>query len=191
MTPAGMQILVACTGNLCRSPYAEAVLAGALDGSAHRVVSAGTRAVAGRAPHPSIERLISAVGLPAATHSPRQLQPLLVDSADLVLVMTRQQRSEVLRSVPRALRKTFTLKEFAWMCAHAPADVASSAGLVDSAFAARSLLPSSLRGAAETTAPTGHLDVADPYGRDDAAFLTMAREIDAAVASIAPVLLRC
>lgn len=46
-------------------------------------------------------------------HRARQLTVQDVEDADLILTMERLHRSEVVQLVPRALKRTFTLREFA------------------------------------------------------------------------------
>ncbi|MCF6508472.1 hypothetical protein E9549_13795 [Blastococcus sp. MG754426] len=78
-----------------------------------RLVSAGTRAVAGSAMHPRSALVISGFGGDPEGFVARQLEPWMVTEADLVLTLTRDHRREVLELVPRALARTFTLREAA------------------------------------------------------------------------------
>lgn len=104
-------ILVVCTGNVCRSPLAEATLRKqpGLDGLTIR--SAGTGVVP---EHPMCERALAILansGDPAVHHRPRALTPGLLENADLVLVAAYEHRAAVALMRPTARRKTFTLKE--------------------------------------------------------------------------------
>ena len=56
-----------------------------------------------------LERL----GARADGFASRALEAEMVDDADLILTATREHRSEVLSRHPNALRRTFTLREFA------------------------------------------------------------------------------
>lgn len=96
------RLLVLCTGNICRSPYLAALLAEGLADRDVLVESAGTGAVVGSGMHPESLRRWGSRGrshaIPAAP-SPaldvqafraRQLTPLMVEAADLVIGATRQ-----------------------------------------------------------------------------------------------------
>ncbi|PRY66015.1 low molecular weight protein-tyrosine-phosphatase [Halomonas ventosae] len=100
-------ILVVCTGNICRSPVAAAMLARALP--ALRVESAGLGALVGYGVEPTARALAEADGLDVAGHQARQLTAEMVRQADLVLVMSDGQRQAVADLVPEALGKTLLL----------------------------------------------------------------------------------
>ena len=111
-------ILVVCTANLCRSPYAAASLRALiehtelLDGIS--VVSAGTEAMAG---HPICELAAQSLvehQIPArffATHSSRSLTVGKINRAGLILTAERAHRSSVNRLVPGSQSRTFTILE--------------------------------------------------------------------------------
>ena len=120
-SPEVFRLLFVCTGNICRSPFAQfhtRFLLGARLGPwarAFSVQSAGTSAVRGHRMHDDSRAQLSTrrdhpdVGAFTA----RQLPDRDVLLADLVLTMTREHRSTVLGDVPKALPTTFTLREFA------------------------------------------------------------------------------
>ena len=115
------RLLYVCTGNICRSPFAQfhtRFLLGARLGPwahAFAVHSAGVSAVRGHGMHEDTRaQLASRRDHPdVAAFAARQLPDRDVLLADLVLTMTRDHRSTVLGDVPRALPTTFTLREFA------------------------------------------------------------------------------
>lgn len=82
-------ILVLCTGNICRSPMAEAVLRTRLAKDAIRVGSAGTGALVGYPADPLAVEVAHEFGFDLSQHRGRQATTPLLTSADLVLVMTR------------------------------------------------------------------------------------------------------
>ena len=112
-------MLIVCTGNICRSALAErlgrAFLAEVMGDAAGavRLVSAGTRAVIGSAMHPHSALVLGGYGAEPGDFRARQLAESIVKDADLTLTMTREHRREVLRYAPRALSRTFTLREAA------------------------------------------------------------------------------
>jgi protein-tyrosine phosphatase len=113
------RILVVGVGNISRSPLVERHLRHRLDqvlgdaAGAVEVSSAGARAVSG-----AIMSIPAALELERMGGTPngfaaRQLTRELMREADLVLTATRALRSRVLEDEPAALRRTFTVREFA------------------------------------------------------------------------------
>jgi len=178
-------VLTVCTGNICRSPLLERVLQRHLDESwgpgAYVVASAGTHGLVG---HPMDER--SAQVLRSFGGSPdgfvaRRLTPGLVAEADLVLTATADHRSLVLRQYPRALRHTFTFREFAVL-----ADVVAQDPLVARDLPPRERLQAlaatliGRRGPGVVVEP----DIVDPFRRDDAVYREMQEQIEQALPSV-------
>lgn len=85
-----MDVLMVCTGNICRSPMAEALLRARLAerGVDARVASAGTLAWGGPATNSAVIA-VGELGGELAGHLSRQITTELVDASDLVLGMTR------------------------------------------------------------------------------------------------------
>jgi protein-tyrosine phosphatase len=116
---APLRLLLVCTGNICRSAAAERLarhaLGELLGDSAElvRVTSAGTRAVVGSDMHPFSAAVVRDLGADPGDFAARQLRAPMVVDADLVLTMTRQHREVVFGLDPRALSRTFTLREAA------------------------------------------------------------------------------
>lgn len=112
-------VLLVCTGNICRSAFAERLGRAYLEerlGAAARLVrleSAGTRAVVDSAMHPDTALVLEGYGAAAGDFRARQLVDTLPVEADLILTMTRVHRREVLRAAPRTLQRAFTLLEAA------------------------------------------------------------------------------
>lgn len=124
MAEEPFRILVVCTGNVCRSPLAEAVLRDALEEiapGAFAVESAGTRALVGVPAQPEAAAIAARLGSTLEGFAARQLTEPMIERADLILTLAHRHRESVLRLQP-ALKRTFTLREFARTLATIPAD---------------------------------------------------------------------
>jgi protein-tyrosine-phosphatase len=112
-------VLLVCTGNICRSALAERLGRAYLDelmgegAAAVRLISAGTRAVVASAMHPDSALVLRGFGAEAGDFRARQFVDGMATDADLILTMTRGHRRDVLHVAPRALARTFTLREAA------------------------------------------------------------------------------
>ncbi|SDB80136.1 protein-tyrosine phosphatase [Raineyella antarctica] len=106
------RILTVCTGNICRSPAAELLLRRGL-GPGVLVESAGTHALVDSPIDPLMASTLGLAGAGPDSFRARALVPEMIERADLVLAMSREHRSEVVTLVPTAVRRTFTLTEFA------------------------------------------------------------------------------
>jgi len=162
-------ILFVCTGNLCRSPFAEVLTRhllvtrlGATTAARFSVSSAGTDVAIGTAMHPSTRAELWPWGLDGrAATAAAQLDAETIGSADLVLTADRGHRSAVVELHPAALATTFCLREFIRLLAgvdpeRLPADpVARAAATVTEA--------GHLRGTLSYTSPADDA-VPDPAG---------------------------
>jgi len=163
-------ILAVCTANICRSPMMEILLRARLDDTRFEVASAGVRGW-DRKPMDSMAATeLRRLGHSAETFRSHAIDSYLVDSADLILTATREHRSAVLAMNPQALRRSFTLIEFAALTELVAGDDPHS--LVAQAAVRRSLAPA-------------EADVNDPFRRGPDVHRHTADEIDAAVATIA------
>ena len=104
------KILAVCTGNVCRSPVIERLLAVALPQA--KVSSAGTAAPVGTPIARSMKVQLYQAGA-NTSHVARQLTVEMIDQADLILTATAEHRSFVVAQQPTAVHRTFTLLEFA------------------------------------------------------------------------------
>ncbi|RDK02778.1 low molecular weight protein-tyrosine-phosphatase [Paraburkholderia lacunae] len=104
-------ILVLCTGNICRSPMAAALLAKAMPQI--RFFSAGTAAVIGAAADKTAVALLRETKVDISNHRSQQLSSWMLTAADLVIVMDEGQRNFVETLHPVCKGKVFRLCEFA------------------------------------------------------------------------------
>jgi len=121
--PGPFRILHVCIGNQCRSVIAERLTRRGMhvrlgDGAASfRVASAGTRAIEGGPMDPHTAEALRALGAETDGFAARRLSVPLLRDADLILAATRDERDGVVAMLPQALRRAFTLKEFARLAA--------------------------------------------------------------------------
>ena len=109
-----VDVLVVCTGNICRSPMGEALLRAHLTdaGVDATVHSAGTLAWGGAATTTAVAA-IRERGLTLDEHESRALTASMIEDADLVLAMTRDHVGRVVALVPPARDRTFLVGELA------------------------------------------------------------------------------
>jgi protein-tyrosine-phosphatase len=108
------RVLLVCTGNICRSPAAEALLRHRLEQEGlddWEVESAGTWTMGGRPASRYTVQLMAARGLDLTAHRSRAINRHIVEQADLVLTMT-QGHAEALRlEFPDQAAKIYLLSE--------------------------------------------------------------------------------
>jgi protein-tyrosine phosphatase len=103
-------ILVVCTGNICRSPVAEAALRQALP---HSIVnSAGLHALVGHDIDSDSAKAAEANGIELRPHVAQRFTDDLGREADVILVMEANHRNEIMSRWPHLLGKTFLLGHF-------------------------------------------------------------------------------
>jgi len=180
------EVLVVCTGNICRSPMGELLLR---DGLARRVdvahsdafvvTSAGTYpGHAGEPMQPGAARALSELGIDPDGFTATTLTEQAVADADLVVTAERAHRAEVVRMHPAATLRAFTIRELARLAtAVDPAELDAQAG-IDPVDRAHALVrqAGALRGTHPPTRPTAD-DVEDPYGLPLAEFRACAEQI--------------
>ena len=109
------QVLVVCTGNVCRSPIAEGFLRRAfeakLGANAPQVASAGTMGWTGSAADPGSVAAAAERGVDISGHRARELEPAEIAHSALILGMAIEHAHAVVAEVPEARSRTFTLKE--------------------------------------------------------------------------------
>jgi protein-tyrosine phosphatase len=174
--------LVVCTGNIARSPMAEALLRDHLAsrGAHARVHSAGTIAWDGPATGPA-RRAMSTRGLDLSDHRSRPLTGALVAAADLILGMTRNHVWGVQAFDTDASDRTFLLAELPRLGARVGARHPDETVRAWAARAAAERPSSAVAG-------RGDEEIADPYGESGAVYEVTAARLDGAARAIAELL---
>ena len=179
--PGGLRVLTVCTGNICRSAWAQHALQARLDerlgaGAAH-VTSAGT------GPNQALtvpQELLALAGEGTAlrgaleAHRPRLLTARVLEGQDLVLTATEAHRDAVAREAPAALRRSATFLEAGALLAE-PGAVAPCGGVAALAVALARGRASGAR------LRRGAADLPDPFRGPAAGYAAM-------VAALAPAL---
>jgi len=125
------------------------------------VLSAGTQAVVGSGMHPHSALVLKGFGAQPGDFRAQQLTEAHAAPADLTLTMTRGHRRQVLALAPRALARTFTLREAAALLDLVPTDVQTRGETLPER--ARNLVAA--MGAARSRRPAADDDdVLDPIG---------------------------
>lgn len=100
-------VLTVCTGNICRSPFAEAVLDRRLPDL--QVASAGIAALDGWGADDTARRIADELGYPLDGHVARQADSGLLRDSDLILAMDRGHLNWLRGQFPQARGKIYLL----------------------------------------------------------------------------------
>lgn len=186
---SSFHVLTICTGNICRSPLAEHLLASHLsDIPEITVASAGTEALVGEPMFDVTCQIAESFGLPdTKTHRSRQVDEQILTDADLILTMSRSHRRSVVKLSPRVTRRVFTIREFGRLAAATTDEtLAEEMDLVDAddvsaRLSAAVRAVSASRGLPGTQARPEDDDVVDPYQRDTKTHQESAAQLEIAV----------
>lgn len=174
-------ILVVCTGNICRSPVGEAALRNLLP-EGLIVSSAGTHAALNSPSAPESAEFVSRVLGSELDHVGQQLTKEQTEDADLVLTMTAEHRAWVARTAPRAVRRTFILREFEETLTYLPRDQPFES--------VRDMAQAASRLRSRVGSEGVELDIADPYGGPAEGYENSFREVFASSREIASAITR-
>jgi protein-tyrosine phosphatase len=168
-------VLSVCAGNLNRSALACVLLRTWADWYAPALSrsldfsSGGLVAPVGAPMEPRAQAIARALGGDGSSHRARELTDQMIRNADLILVASRRQLGSVLQREPSVLRRVFTIPEAGAVADDLPRthphSVADLRRVVEQ-MADR-------RGAHRRAAS---MDISDPQGKGDDAYLRMAQE---------------
>lgn len=166
-------ILTVCTANICRSPLMELLFRQQLDTSVYEVGSAGVRGFNSYPMDPDAGSEARRFGVDPQYFKSRPITADMVKVSGLILTATREHRSSVLAVEPMALRRTFTLLEFAQLAEEYSAEPL------------RDLIADASR---HRSHAKGEIDIGDPYRQGELVHQQVAERILGAVRQIGSVL---
>jgi protein-tyrosine phosphatase len=181
MSQGVFSILAVCTGNVCRSPAVERLLATKL-GPTVNVSSAGTHALVGHPVSEPMAALLRQSGLEADGFEARRVSEQILKEADLILPMTRAQRALVVELWPAAVRRAFTLREFARLLSQVdPAQLPCA----ETADKLRAAIPLAAAERGRWRSSPDDDDVVDPFRLSNEVYVESFSQITSAVDAIA------
>ncbi len=108
--PRRLEILIVCSGNICRSPFAEMVLRKMLKEERVNVSSAGTLGIEGGTPLETGITQARRMGYDISKHRSRGITRDMLDNADLILVLDESHYNYIRKRSPESLYRTRYLK---------------------------------------------------------------------------------
>lgn len=158
--PSVFRVLFVCTGNLHRSVMGERLMKSRIRPDLPIAIrSAGTQAAVDFPIGEFSAIALKELGADPEGHTPQQLVPAFAASADLILTAELEHRQLVLVETPAALRRVFSMREFARL-AEQVEPLKGSATYDVEALRAHVLEVSAQRGVAKRA--TRSEDIADP-----------------------------
>ena len=109
-------ILFVCTGNICRSPFAEGLFAKLVSQKGHQDLfaeSAGLLALPGNPATSLAQRVAAEYGVSLTDHKAKSVTEELVGWSDLILVMEKGHEEALLFNSPQATDKVLPIRHFA------------------------------------------------------------------------------
>ncbi len=145
------------------------------------VTSAGTHALIGHSIADPMAALLLDSGFESDSFEARRLSEHMVKEADLILSMTRAQRGLVVELWPPAVRRAFTLREFARLLSWVdPAALPTGS----SAERLRAALPLAAAGRGRERRSSDEDDVVDPFRLSKAVYADSFAQIWSAVDAV-------
>jgi protein-tyrosine phosphatase len=173
-------VLHVCTGNICRSPLSERILAG-LTGEDVFNHGAGISAYHdGEGMHATSREELVSRGYDAERFTARRLERAHVEASDLILVATTEHQAYIADRFPEATGKTFLVRPFGTMAADVLAELPDG----DIMTRGKALVAA----ADERRRGYEEIDLADPWGMRRDAFTEVASQLEDALKAVATAL---
>lgn len=173
-------ILTVCTGNICRSPAMERLLAHLLrDESDVQVISGGTYAHDGEDMQGPMKKRVADYGADAENFVAEQVTAAMIRRSDLILAATRVHVADMLAEVPEAEDRMFTHPEFGRLLESISAEDLQEAAGENASVTEQltALIPLLQQERDRTGQATRDDDVVDPYMLPDSVFDESFRQI--------------
>ncbi|WP_300342756.1 low molecular weight phosphatase family protein [Nesterenkonia sp.] len=185
-------ILTVCTGNICRSPAMERLLAQLfVQDPAVEVRSGGTHAHDGEDMQEPMKRRVADYGADAEGFVAQQVTAEMVAQADLILAATAVHVEDMLAEVPSAAERMFTIGEFGRLLDSLPeeelAAVRSESGTAGQLAALTAAAHRARSRGAESSCED---DVVDPYMLPESVYDEAFRQIREPVETLGRILQR-
>ncbi|HIW46631.1 MAG TPA: low molecular weight phosphatase family protein [Candidatus Yaniella excrementigallinarum] len=179
-------ILTVCTGNLCRSPLAAGLFNTGLDPARFTSTSVGTFALVGDTMPEQAQMVAVRMGyMTAADHRATALTKAAVSQADLILGMELNHRRAAAQLQPTAVRRAFTLLEFAHIVGHIQdAQLAGIRNGNDNPAVGAAQIVMRMRGVVPRLGAERLYEVEDPYGRSTQVYERSFKQVQQAVSDI-------
>lgn len=162
-----------CTGNICRSAFAEVYLRRLLQGRAD-VTSGGTGVNQALSPTSEIKSIAEQHGLSLDHHKPKYIDGEDLKTRDVVLTATVAHRAQVLAESPGLLKRVFTIKEFAQLL---PLIDLTEINAEDASGWWRAVARKASELRSRVNTPEADLDILDPFKKDISIYEISTREI--------------
>jgi len=106
------RVIFVCTGNICRSPYAEAFFRSISTGS-KETFSRGLFTTPGKAADPTASRVAELREINLGSHTTRSFEPGEIKTSDMILVMDYSHLRTICARAPQLRKQVFYLGAFA------------------------------------------------------------------------------
>ena len=185
------EVLFVCTGNICRSPIAEQLFRARTNalGGVLSTSSAGTFANTGQSMTDQAAAISRNYGGDPSRHRASSVTGSRIEAANLIVTMTRKHRADIVSLVPRASRKSFTLRELDRLIGTyrelEPEGWATASAANVEAFDSFVRGLASTRGFSMTRVLPTDDDIVDPYRRNQDVYDEAGRLISNSIASLA------
>ena len=170
------RVLFVCTGNVCRSPFAELLGRTLFPSTSLELASVGLGALVGHPVDRHMAHELELRRVPSGGFVARMLDPQLIAHADIVLTMDDRQREAVIRESPESVWKVYVIGQFARIVQSLPPGLEGED------------LAKALRAAHKPPEPGD--EVADPRNKGPAAAAASAEALEALLRTSLPYLVR-